>query len=256
MAMKMRLTTDRTKARAFSLLELLVAMVVLSVLIVLMLNMVDNATKLWRQTENSVDAYREARAAIGTMARDFQFATVGTNYSWIKFNLNSGAANTSFGSNAFFLTALPSNAQRQDSRSDICEVGYFLALDRTAASTNRTLNLYRYFRSSDQTYSNLQASTPFTAVATGATGEEIVARNIVGLSITPVSTNAVGAWTAGYTPTTNAPLPQMVEISLTAINQDLARKLQSTADWSDTNSALMKQATQTFTTRVFLQNKP
>lgn len=244
------------RAGGFTLLELLVAMAVLSVLLIVMMNMVDSATKLWKQTENSVDAYRESRAALNTMARDFQYATVGTNYQWVRFNTNSGAANTNYGSNAFFLTALPSNSQKTDSKSDICEVGYFLALDRTAASTNRTLNLYRYFRSSDQTFTNLKDSTPFTGIVTGSTGEEILARNIVRMSITPVSTNAAGEWTASYVPTIDSPLPQLVEISLTAINQDLAKKLNTTADWANTNSLLMKQATQTFTTRVFLQNKP
>lgn len=243
------------RANGFSVLELLVAMAVLSVLVVLMMNMVDSATKLWRHTENSVDSYREARGALITMSRDLQYATVGTNTNWVKFNLTSGAANTNYGSNVFFLTTLPPAAQPPAAKSDICEVGYFLALDRTPASTNRTLNLYRYFRGSDQTYSNIKAGTLFSPVVTGATGEEILARNVVSMSITPVSTNAAGQWMTGYNPTTNAPLPQIVEITLTAINQDLARKLNSTTDWSNTNSALMKQATQTFTTRVFLPNK-
>lgn len=244
------------RSAAFSVLELLVAMAVLSVLIVLMMNMVDSATKLWRQTENSVDAYREARAAMTVMARDLQYAVVGTNYGWIRFNVNSGAATTNYGSNVFFLTSLPLNAQKSDSKSDICEVGYFLGLDRTAASTNRSLNLYRYFRSSDQTFSNLSNSNPFSSVAIGATGEELLARNIVAMKITPVSTNSSGQWDTTYNPTKEAPLPQLVEISLTAINQDLAKKLNGTSDWTETNSPLMKQAIQTFTTRVFLQNKP
>ncbi len=250
------MVTLRRILPGFSLLELLVAMAVLSVLIVLMLNIVDSATKLWKQTENDVEAYREARAALGIMSRDLQYATVCTNTNWIRFNIASGAATTNYGDNVFFLTALPANAQATGSKSDICEVGYFLSLDRTPASTNRTLNLYRYFKSSDQTYTNLKNSSVFGGIVTGATGEEILARNIVGMSITPVSTNATGQWSTGYTPSTIAPLPQIVEISLTAINQDLAKKLQSSADWSNTNSLLMKQATQTFTTRVFLPNKP
>ncbi|MFV0415202.1 MAG: type II secretion system protein, partial [Chthoniobacterales bacterium] len=50
--------------RGFTILELLVAITILSVLVVLLLSMLDNTTKLWRTNENRVESYREARAAL------------------------------------------------------------------------------------------------------------------------------------------------------------------------------------------------
>ena len=241
-------------SRAFTLIEMLVSMVVLAVLVVAMMALVDGATKLWRDNEGRTDACREARAALVVMARDLRNAVASTRADFIKFNLRSGAAGTSHGSNVFFLASLPSSAQDPDSKSDVCEVGYFLALDRTPASTNRTLNLYRYFRSSNQTFSNLASETLFANIATGAAGEELLARNVVGLRITPVGANT-GEWT-GFAPSSNAPLPAVIEITLTAIGQETAKKLEDSADWTNTNSLLMKQAAQTLTTRINVGRKP
>ena len=240
-------------SRAFTLIEMLVSIVVLALLVVAMMALVESATKLWRDNEGRTDACREARAALLTIARDLKNAVAGTNVDFMKFNLESGAAGTNYGSNVFFLASLPTAAQEPDSRSDVCEIGYFLALDRTPASTNRTLNLYRYFRSSNQTFSNMAASSLFTNVTTGAAGEELLARNVIGMKITPVSVTA-GNWTT-FAPTASAPLPEVVEITLLAIGQDAAKRVEDSGGWTDTNSPLMRQAIQTFTTRINVGNR-
>jgi prepilin-type N-terminal cleavage/methylation domain-containing protein len=234
--------------RGFTLIEMLVSMVVLALLIVAMMSLVETAIALWRENEGRTDACREARAALMVMARDLRNAVAGNNVEFMQFNLQSGAAGTNYGSNVFFLASLPPSAQIADSKSDVCEVGFFLALDRTSASTNRTLNLYRYFRSSDETFSNMTSSSLFTNIATGATGEELLARNVVVLKITPVRANG-GDWVA-FVPTAEAPLPEVVEITLVTIGQEAAKRLEDLDRWTDTNFLLMKQAVQSFTIRV------
>ena len=77
---------------------------------------------------------------------------------------------------------------------------------------------------------------------------------MVGLRITPVGANA-GDWT-DFAPSSNAPLPAVIEITLTAIGQETAKKLENSADWTDTNSLLMKQAAQTLTARINVGRKP
>ena len=100
--------------------------------------------------------------------------------------------------------------------------------NRTPASTNRTLNLYRYFRSSDQTFANLAAGTLFAHITTGAEGEELLARNVVDMRINPISTIS-GEWT-DFAPSSDEPLPAIIEITLSAIGQETARKLGSTEE--------------------------
>jgi type II secretory pathway component PulJ len=236
---------------AFTLIEMLVSMVVLLLLIIAMVALVESATGLWRDNERRTDACREARAALLVMARDLKNAVAGTNVGFMKFNLESGAAGTNYGSNIFFLASLPLSAQAADSRSDVCEVGYFLAFDRTSASTNQTLNLFRYFRSSNHTFSNM--SSLFTNVTTGAAGEELLARNVVGMKITPFSAIG-GGWTT-FAPSASAPLPEVIEITLLAIGHEATKRIEDSASWTDTNSSLMRQAVQTFTTRINVGNR-
>lgn len=245
---------------AFSLLELLVAVAVMAILLVLLLSMVDSATKLWRENENRADSYREARAAVGIMSRDLRSAVAGATNAG-HFLLNSSAfskvpasalKDANSAGAVFFLSALPAKAQDANAnKSDVCQVGYFLAYDRTTATTNKSLNLYRYFRSSDPTFTALTNNTLFSGAIIGPAGEELLARNVIGLTIRAfTSTNNT---LVSFNASTNTPLPHLVEISVTAINQDAAKKLPDNASaWMDTNSAIIKPIAQTFITRIHL----
>jgi hypothetical protein len=75
---------------------------------------------------------------------------------------------------------------------------------------------------------------------------------VVSMKITPVSIDT-GLWT-DFSPTPQAPLPVLVEITLTAIGQDTAKKLENSA-WSYTNSLLVSGAAQTLTTRIHVGQK-
>ncbi|MFZ4776237.1 MAG: GxxExxY protein [Terrimicrobiaceae bacterium] len=253
---------NSVKASAFTLLELMVSMAVMAVLLVLLLNMVDSATKLWRVNENRVDSYREARAALGIMSRDLNNSLTGatsTNHFLVNdtafpiiSSIGGVLANTNNGGAVFFLSALPAKAQDSArNKSDVCQVGYFLAMNRTSASTNQTLNLYRYFRSSDATFTDLTGNTLFMNPVMGDSGEELLARNVVGLSIrafTQTNNSLVD-----FSASTNTPLPDLLELSISAVNQETAKKLDSTIDsWTNTSSPLLQPVVQTFTTRIKL----
>jgi hypothetical protein len=47
----------------------------------------------------------------------------------------------------------------------------------------------------------------------------------------------------------------VIEITLTAIGQEAAKKLEDSAGWADTNSRVIKQAVQTLTTRVHVGHR-
>ena len=249
---------------AFTLLELLVSMAVLAVLAVVLLAIVESGTTLWRKSENRVDAYREVRAALGIIARDFQNALAPSSTNYFLFNSHGAFARLPSGAQAdagragavFFLSALPASGQPPGSKSDVCEVGYFVAFSRTFASTNETLNLNRFFRSSDSTFSNLVFSNNFNDAAIGAEGEELLARNIRSFRVTPfVVTNGVPS--TNFTASTNAPLPDLLEIAITAVNQDAAKRFPSSADWTSPNAPPgIAQEEQTFAIRVVLPRKP
>jgi len=88
----------------------------------------------------------------------------------------------------------------------------------------------------------------FTNIDTGAIGEELLARNVVAMKFAAVSSSG-GDWIP-FVPRPEAPLPDMIEITLVTVGHDVAQQLEDFDRWRDTNFAAMKQAIQSFTTRV------
>lgn len=264
-----------SKKSGFSLIELMVAMAVMSILLVLLLNMVDSGTKLWRVNENRVDSYREARAALGIISRDLQNALAGTNGT-NTFLLNASAfpnlagvgnlvSDTNQGAAFFFLSALPPKAQDTASnKSDVCQVGYFMAFGKSSSASNspiNTMNIYRYILSSDPTFARLTNSplAPFPSTLTTSDSKvELLARNVTRFTASAYTftNNSLVTFSAS----TNSPIPDLVEISISAINQEAGKKLgNSPSDfsaWTSTNGAvhsnIIAPVEQTFTTRIRL----
>lgn len=257
------------RSSAFTLLELMVSMAVLSLIIVLLLSIVDNATTMWRQSENRVDAYREARAALNVIANDLASIYRSSNTNFFRLDDPSIVIDApppaSLDDPLFFLTALPTGAQDPDSnKSYICAVGYFLGYNSTSLSGNskeKSLNLYRYFKSSDNTYEVLTNSSPSLVtkkLTTGRTGEEVLAKNVTHFNVKaftfsetlPLATPEL----VPFVQSPATPIPDMIEISLGAISNDSAKKLTSLTDWTDSNSPLIKENLRTFTKRVVLRS--
>lgn len=256
------------RLRGFTILELLVAMAVFAILVVMLMGMVDSGTKLWRENENRVDAFREARATLTVMERDLRNAIQTTNADYVLINdtafpkLGSDALKDATNAGAiFFLSAQPTSAQDSGNKSDVCQVGYFLAFANNSLvpSGQKTMNLYRYFRSSDATYTNLVAGGSTLFADTGVTGEntDLLAKNITSFRITPYHLTTNGNRVA-YNSTTYGSTPDMLEISVTALNQDTARKLSTLEDWTTPTGPItniVNKVEQTFTTRVRMKDR-
>ena len=264
------------KKSAFTLLELMVAMAVMSILLVLLLNMVDSGARLWRVNENRVDSYREARAALGIMSRDLQNALAATNTAG-QFLLNATAftnlaaagnlvSATNPGAALFFLAALPAKAQDAASnKSDVCQIGYFMAFGKSSSASNspvNTMNIYRYVLSSDPTFNRLTTLPLFPSDLSALDPRvELLARNVTRFTARAytLTNNSLTDFSASAA----TPLPDLVEISVSAVNQEAGKKLgNSPADfsaWTSTNAAsytaIVAPVEQTFTTRIKL-NRP
>ncbi len=244
------------KSPAFSLLELLVAVSVLSILLVILLNIVQGATNLWRTSENKVEAYREARAALQVMSSDLRNILPSTNFAFFRTDLTNTP-------NIGFLTTLPLSSQNTTSLSDVCTVGYFLKYDDKSpvagTSGRQSYNLYRYFVESNETFANLTANSTTPLTTSFDTNHcEILARNVVSFNATCLITNSTGnfmTWTQNAT----TAMPHIVEITITAVNNERtmrfgARNAQS--EWTDFSTAPDYQKnTKTFTTRINLNTK-
>jgi prepilin-type N-terminal cleavage/methylation domain-containing protein len=239
---------------AFSLLEVLVAISVLSVLLVILLNIVQNATSLWRGAENKVEAYREARAALQVMSSDLKNILPTTNTDFFRTNLTNTP-------NIGFLAALPISSQdTTSSKSDICAVGYFVAYDNKShvAGNNgrQSYNLYRYFVESNETFAKL-ANKPQDVLNLNTNNFEILARNVIDFNANYFTTDGtnLSKWTRH--PATN--MPHLVEIKITSVNNERTMRFgarNADAEWKDfssnTNSPDYLKNTKTLTTRIKL----
>ena len=283
--------SDRKKA--FTLVELLVSMSILALLLVLLLSIVNGATKLWRDNENRVDAYREARAALNVIASDLSSIYISPNSTDLATpNLKlfytqkdntpvTPVSITGMDGRLFFLTATPTGAQEQlANKSDLCTVGYFLGFDKTSLTGKgvESYNLYRYFRSSNDTYTAMSsgaiAGPPpqhgdiLSGVTVGTEPTsitcEVLAKNITGFTVVPytipapASPGGVYGKPREFNKTADTPLPDMIEITIKAIsNQTTKRftKSDGSADkpaWEKTDSLARQQNERTFQTRVYL----
>ena len=240
-------------------MEILVAVAVLSILLVVLLNIVQSSTSLWRSAENKMEAYREARAALQVMSSDLRNVLPTTNTNFFRTNLPTNSPNLAF------LATLPSSSQNTNSLSDVCTVGYFLAYDNKSpvagASGRQSYNLYRYFVESNDTFKNLTGNATSALTASFPnTNCEILARNIIGFNATYSITNAPGF--TNWTQNATTPMPQIVEIKITAINNERTMRFSArgaSSEWdtfkNSTNSPDYQKNTKTFTTRINLNTK-
>lgn len=257
------LRKELKRFEGFTLIELLVAMTVLCLLVVTLFGLLDGAVKLWRENENRVDAFREARAAMNIISGDLRSYCAATNMDF--FSTNDSGSN-----GLYFLSVLPPSAQPSDrGKSGLCAVGYFLrwgsqteGLGTNATDpTKRGLHLYRSLYASDFTYSNLVSGlNPITNLANPTDGRavapEILARNILSFEvrcfqINPTyKSNATGTPYQSWVRSIAVPYPDMVELRLTALPEEAARRLGgASARWA-TNDPVVQKEMRTFVSRI------
>lgn len=267
----------------FTLLELLVATTVLSLMLLFLFSVFDQSTKAWQAGERKIDAFREARAALFMVRRDLSGALISKHSPMVFNRLNddipfSGAlAPPSTGSNLFFLTRLPLNAQGANNASSLCSVGYYVAWMRSAVgsdqASNFSFNLIRYFipsgapTSTNGTGAHLlqfiksgsdpgSVNTLFPRVGSAVAPEnEVLARNIIKFDLVPYSENG-----SGLAPSPAGVLdeiPSLMEITLVVINHATAAKLgDAQSQWDISSSpmrALIQENAQTFRSRLTLK---
>jgi prepilin-type N-terminal cleavage/methylation domain-containing protein len=233
---------------SFTLVEMLVALAIFSLLGLLIFQIMSYATLLWRTQAAKEQNFEEARAALNTIARDVSSAVISTNVASFYAAPNQFA----------FLTTLPSDAQNTNiDGGDICAVGYSLEYGTNDVSGVQTnMSLYRYVRFSNPTYqTNIVQNEPVSGIFNSADGtttvRELIAKNIAQVSFVGYANNAAGNPEVLTAPTT---LPPMVDVSLVALNDKAAATLTTQAQWENTTTPVFLQNEETFTLRVRPQN--
>lgn len=132
--------------RAFTLVELLIALALTSGLAVLLMSVVAGAANVWQQARNQIDTYAGARQMLGRIADEIKGATASNGR--VEFSENiTGSSFTSGGTspqavtseNVFFVAPYPNSAA-----GDLCVIAYRL--------NNNTHELQRAFVKSDDAW--------------------------------------------------------------------------------------------------------
>lgn len=157
--------TSFFRYRAFTLVELMVAAAITTLLLLGMTGIFDQAMKAWRLSSRRADAEREVRASLGTIERDLRNLWCETNVPLYRItnaanlNLIGPSETPELGQSValFFLTRLAPNQQPNPAsdRGDICGVGYYVAWDTNGNNGRGAYNLYRYLQGSSNQLVNL-----------------------------------------------------------------------------------------------------
>jgi type II secretory pathway component PulJ len=254
--------TRRYCVTAFTLIELMAATTVLSVILLMMVGMQDQMSKAWSNANRRTDATREARAAARLMATDlagmgFRPNTPNSSYDSFAFVLSNQGMPYLYSSNgtgpitipnaqsgSAYLFALCNQASRGTNYTDIGLVGYYIA---STGQTNvngfvvTNYNLHRYYVPASNAMSNLTswfatktADSLFSDV--DPSKDDILARNTCNLRITffgktvPNGLNYSNAASSSSTYRGNK-----VQIEWTTYPEDLAQKLPLSSWATSTN---------------------
>jgi len=192
----------------FTLIELMAATTVLSIILLMMVGMQDQMSKAWSNSNRRTDATREARAACRLMAQDLtclvfrktennnEASTIALTNQGIPFLYSSNGAGSLITiptpqSSASYLFGISSRRASGANPGDLAIVGYYIASATTTnvnGFTNTTYNLYRHYVPASNAVNNLNTWFSSTTKDAGdlfnPTNAEILARNCCNLRIT------------------------------------------------------------------------
>jgi len=281
---RLRLCLTGKAATSFTLIELMAATTVLSVVLLMMVGMQDQMSKAWSNANRRTDATREARAACRLMAKDFTtLALRGVSASRtfmpgpdvtnspVSFYYYSGSGSvsgsrltmpTTLAPNTSYLFAVIPRSPQTTNESDFALTGYYIA---SAPMTNingfvtTNYNLYRYYKvGKSETLTafsnwivNPLANSLFPAVDSKT--DEILARNVCNLQIKVFgSTNYPSGLSSvinyGSSAKNGIYQGNKMHFELTFYPDDVAQRLTPLTVWTNSNN--IKKFARSFEFRV------
>jgi prepilin-type N-terminal cleavage/methylation domain-containing protein len=263
----------------FTLIELMAATTVLSVILLMMVGMQDQMSRAWSNSNRRTDATREARAAVQMISSDLSglltrqntnmnypgsiaITNMGLPFVYSSNGVNSSglALPTGIQSGSSFLFGVCTKKSRSPTDLDLAIFGYYIGQTNTTninGFTNTSYNLYRYAVPSSNTVAALSGITTSdlkTLFPLIASNSEILARNTCNLRILFYNSKDAGrAVTNGpnyrvfSASSANNYSGSKIHIELSAYPEDSAQKIPFTA-W--TNSANIQKYARSFEFRI------
>jgi prepilin-type N-terminal cleavage/methylation domain-containing protein len=209
-------TRSKNITRGFTLLELLVAMAITTVIISVLVYVTSLALETWNRSRAEIRAAQQAKSMIDTMAKDFEsfVSRKGNDFEWLHANSTPPTGpNGIISPNALDLIFFSAATDRYNgqvgpsfpgNKGDVSAVGYQMSYQDpiNGASDNalKTFVLYRKILNPDATFTNVlgktNLKTAFDAVG-GVTNQSsnFICENLYQFSITLHLSYTVGTTT-------------------------------------------------------------
>jgi len=200
-------------AKGFTLLEVLLASVILAGLFVLMLGMTDGTSRIWEHGERRRESQREAASSLRIMTGDLRSAVITGDPASLLIHHGTEAGEG--GDSVFFLVAHPGDRRHSGIRGDLCAAGYFIA---PAPGGHGERNLYCFHASGDEVARAVRSQTLpelYAKAAAGKSTSELLARNVADLAIQTLPG------------TDTAPRPKALRLTITTMDAATARLIAS-----------------------------
>ena len=263
-----RLTQTEQSRPAFTLIELMAATTVLSVILLMMVGMQDQMSKAWSNSNRRTDATREARAAVQTISSDLTglltrqitnmdgyVGSIAVTNMGLPFVYSSNGTNSSsldlpddMQPDSSFLFGVCTKKSRSPGDPDLMIFGYYIGQAiaiNINGFTNTNYNLYRYVVPTTNTVAALNGVTSSnlnTLFPNISSNSEILARNTCNLRIRfynspdPGSAVTNGPNYRVFSPNTNTFYSgSKIHIELSTYPEDYAQKIPISA-WTNSNN--------------------
>ncbi len=251
-------------AKAFTIVELLIAATITVGIVVLLGSMFSSLANTASRANQRIDSFRDARAALQTMERDLtslvkaqQTAYFALDKRWQPGGSDKPDAYANQSSNApnHQIFALVATKDRPPGTAasaigDLCAVGYYCRWE------GNRYTLRRFFRHSPDVYRAIQqqvsggslsytgASALYTPSSNPSNDDDVLASYVFNLQITAYKPDGTQDTTYPIVidpSNPNAVLPSAIEIQFNAISPNAARTIMSAStdpkDWMDTTSS-------------------
>lgn len=241
--------------RAFTLVELLLALAITSILVLLLVSVVSAALSVWEQGLNQIDTFANARQVLGRIGDEMKGAVVAAAPNQVEFSENvpslqgSTAPQPTSSENVFFIAPYPNTGA-----GDLCVITY--------RHNNDTHELQRAFVDSQSAWttgspkyqSTGYGSLQWRTIATGVLEFEIQSYSQQDLDTTTSPTpTPVASWNSiGGSSTMIGKTPREVAIRIKVVDDRTLAKLTGLFAGNATYDRLVTRAAREFTTNVML----
>jgi type II secretory pathway pseudopilin PulG len=259
------------RASAFTIVELLVAAAITTLIVVLLGTMFGSLTTTTSRANQRIDAFRDARAAIQMIERDLSglVQAIPSAYYAATDRYNDPNPAAQKNRQLYALCALRNKPAGNPPpiAGDMCALGYYCRWDTDAAGQRGHYVLCRYFRDSDVIFQGFKTNgagtyMPAANLYNPSTDDDVLATYVWDLQVIPYKADGT-VYTVEYPVVIDpsdplAVLPAFIEISFKAMSPQAARTIMNVSnnpeDWMSSASPnyqrLVRPNAYTFRTRI------